>query len=137
MTDTSALKFGDFDLRFLVMPGHALCNVYTIIDDRFIHVGDDVMASNDGAPLLPSVEFERLADHAASLERLKDFSAYTFLLGHGQPLSGPRPILEAIDNRLRYLRAVLKSDRRISYADAVRDCTCVFLHQEWHEYLYE
>ncbi len=137
LTDTSALKFSDFGLRFRVMPGHALCNVYTIIDDRFIHVGDDIIASNEGAPLLPSVEFERLTDHIASLESLKDYSACTFLLGHGQPLSGPHLILEAIDNRLRYLRAVLESSERISYEDAVRHCTCTFLHPEWHEYLYE
>jgi glyoxylase-like metal-dependent hydrolase (beta-lactamase superfamily II) len=109
----------------------------TAIDERLIHVGDDIMASNEGAPLLPSVEFERLADHIASLERLKDFSAYTFLLGHGQPLSGRGLMLEAIDNCLRYLRAVLDSDKRILYEDAVKHCTCAFLHPEWHEYLYE
>ncbi len=137
LTATSALQFGDFSLTFLVMPGHALCNVYTLIDDRFIHVGDDILASNEGVPLLPAVEFTRLADHVASLERLKDFSDYTFLLGHGLPLSGSRLILEAIDNRLRYLRAVLESDERISYEDAVRHCTCTFLHPEWHEHLYE
>jgi glyoxylase-like metal-dependent hydrolase (beta-lactamase superfamily II) len=137
LTDASTTKFGDFSLRFRVMAGHALCNVYTIIDDRFIHIGDDIMASNGGASLLPSVECARLADHIASLEMLKDFNTYTFLLGHGPPLSGPPLILEAIENRLRYLRAVLESSERISYEDAVRHCTCAFLHSEWHEYLYE
>ncbi len=51
LTDASTLQFGAFSLRFRVMPGHALCNVYTIIDDRFIHVGDDILASNEGTPL--------------------------------------------------------------------------------------
>lgn len=136
LTDASSLKFGDFHLRFIVMPGHAICNLFTIISDQFIHIGDDIMSSNDGVPLLPSVEFDRISEHIKSLEKLREYKGHTLLLAHGNPISGESDVLEAIDNRLKYLRTVFQSRSRISYEEATKECTCNFLHKEWHEYLY-
>lgn len=136
LNDGEALTFGDFCLKFLVMPGHAPCNVYTIINEQFIHVGDDILFSNDDEPILPSIELDRVGEHIASLEKLKAFTGYTFLLAHGNPLTGAA-ISQAIDNCQRYLRAVARSVEPISYAEATADCSCAFLHQEWHTFLYE
>jgi len=136
ITNASALKFGNFDIRFLVMPGHSISDPFTIINDQYVHVGDDIMSSNDGAPLLPSVEFDHVSEHVAALEKLKEFKRYTLLVGHGNPISGEYSVLEAINNRLKYLEAVFQNQSRISYEEATKECTCKFLHAEWHEYLY-
>lgn len=137
LADGENLIFGDFRLKFLVMPGHASCNVYTIINDQFIHVGDDLMTSNDGAALLPSVELNRIGEHIASLEKLIEYSKLTFLLSHGPPLNGKEVIESAIDNRLRYLNAVNRSNQPISIDEALAGCSCEFLHKEWHDNLYQ
>jgi glyoxylase-like metal-dependent hydrolase (beta-lactamase superfamily II) len=137
LTDGDILSFGDFKLKFLVMPGHASCNVYTLINDQFIHIGDDLMTSNEGVALLPSVELTRIGEHIASLEKLKEYSKLTFLLSHGPPLQGEDVVLGAITNRLHYLRAVESSKQPVTIDEALVGCTCEFLHKEWHDYLYQ
>jgi glyoxylase-like metal-dependent hydrolase (beta-lactamase superfamily II) len=132
----STHTFGSFQLRFLVRPGHALCNTYTIINERYIQVGDDVMLTNQGEAILPWVEFSRVADHIASLEMLKEYSHLTFLPSHGSPLSGQEKILADLDNRLAFLRAVQSGQGKLDYAQASQNCTGPFLHSEWHEKTY-
>jgi glyoxylase-like metal-dependent hydrolase (beta-lactamase superfamily II) len=137
IADGEQMRFGRFQFRFLVMPGHAACNTYTIIDEGFIHVGDDLSASNQGQALLPSVELLRIGDHIASLEKLKEFSHMTFLQGHGPPISGEDEIVNIINNRLGYLKAVAASPVPISLETALAGCTMEFLHPEWHESMYQ
>jgi glyoxylase-like metal-dependent hydrolase (beta-lactamase superfamily II) len=137
LTEDTDLRFGDFQLRFLVMPGHAACNVYTLINEAWLHVGDDLMFTNEGDPLLPSVEGDRLGDHIASLERLRHFDGRTFLPAHGKPLKGALGIGIALDDRLAYLRAVQAAwPARIPVQQATATCSCAFLHTDWHEDLY-
>jgi glyoxylase-like metal-dependent hydrolase (beta-lactamase superfamily II) len=137
ISDTSSLQFGDFHLRFMTVSGHAACGLYTIINEQFVHVGDDIMCSNTGAPILPYFERKRIQEYIASLEKLKTYKSYTLLLGHGSPISGEVNILADIDNRLNYVKAVSQSQSRLSYEDATKDCFHEFLHKEWHEYLYQ
>jgi glyoxylase-like metal-dependent hydrolase (beta-lactamase superfamily II) len=137
ITEGETLSFGSFHLRFLLMPGHAACNLYTIINERYLHVGDDLMASNEGTALLPSVELARVGDHIASLERLRTMANFTFLLSHGPPISGEVEILTAIDNRLKYLKAVAASTAPITLEQALQGCTIPFLHTEWHAGMYQ
>ncbi len=137
ITETSKIKFGNFDIQFLLIPGHAICGIYTIINNQFVHIGDDIMCSNDDVPLLPSVELDRVSEHIASLEKLKEYMFYTLLLGHGNSMSGNKLISKEIDDRLKYLKAVFTSEKPTSYDEAVKECSCDFLHKEWHDYLYE
>ncbi len=135
--DGETLTFGDFQLRFLIVPGHAVCNLFTLIDDSWLHIGDEIMTDNQGHPILPWVERSRLAEHIASLERLKDFRRCTLLPSHGVALHGEEAILEAIEERLSYLRAVEASPVPISYPQASAACRLPFLHAEWHDQIYD
>lgn len=137
LSDDTRFSFGGFTFRFLVMPGHAACNVYTLINDDWIHVGDDIMLSNQGEPLLASVEGDRLGDHIDSLNRLRDFSDRTFLLAHGTPIRDATAILSSINNRISYLQAVQTAwPSYISIEQAIATCDCDFLHKNWHEAMY-
>lgn len=137
LEDGEKMTYGDFEFRFMVKPGHAACNVYTFINERYIHVGDDICASNDGHQLLPSTELFRIGDHIASLEMLKEFVHLTFLLSHGPPISGEKEILNIIENRQNYLKAVAASPTPISIEQALAGCTIDFLQKEWHAGMYE
>ncbi len=136
LADGDEVTFGSFKFKFIVMPGHAPCAVYTIINDAFIHVGDDLMQTNDGQAILPSLDFPQLDDHIASLEKLKEYADLTLLPAHGAPIFGRENYLAAIENRLIYLRNIRKSKEPLSYEQAVAGCTCQFFHKEWHEALY-
>ena len=130
--EISKLAFGQFCLRFIMAPGHSPCSQYTLIDETFVHLADNVMTSNDCQDILPWAEFDTITDHIASLEILREFKDRTFLLSHGCELKDQDVKREAIDNRIRYLQNILGGAGGITYEEASRDCTCRFLHQEWH-----
>jgi glyoxylase-like metal-dependent hydrolase (beta-lactamase superfamily II) len=133
LVEGSAFAFGRFQLRFVEAPGHSACSVLTVIDERFVHVGDLLMAAADGTPLLPYVAFRYVGLHIQTLERIREgYSDHTLLLGHGPPLEGRDRVQREIDQRLCYLRGVLRGEGRLSYEEVMRDCPGTFLHTEWH-----
>jgi glyoxylase-like metal-dependent hydrolase (beta-lactamase superfamily II) len=127
----TGINFGRFHLDFRPAPGHAPCSQYTVIDKAFIHVADNVMTSNDGQDILPWAELDTISDHIASLELLRDYKGYTFLLSHGRNLVDEQLQMEAIENRVRYFQNILKGKGSFSYEQATQGCTREFLHQEW------
>ncbi|MBU0595628.1 MBL fold metallo-hydrolase [Candidatus Bipolaricaulota bacterium] len=129
--ESDVVRFGPFELRFRFAPGHSPCSMYALIDDRFVHVADNVMTSNDGRDILPWAEFERIQDHIDSLDLLREFGDRTALLSHGVTIDDAAILNEAIDNRIKYFRAVLDGDGAISIDEATADCKCDFLHKEW------
>ncbi|KGJ89845.1 MBL fold metallo-hydrolase [Colwellia psychrerythraea] len=134
--ERSVLTFGQFNLRFNLVLGHVPCGMFTIINETFVHVADDIMTSNTGEPLLPSVQFSNAQDHIDSLELLKQYSSYTLLLSHGNAITGEKQILAAIEHRQNYLRAIASSNKPLSIEQALKNCDCDFLQQDWHDYVY-
>jgi len=136
LSEMSKLTFGQFTMQFKLIKGHVICGLFTIINNKFIHVADDIMASNEGLPLLPSVHISNVKEHINSLELLKNYSSCTLLLSHGNALTGESTILKAIESRQHYLQAILSNDKPISIEKALEHCECDFLHKEWHSYVY-
>jgi len=131
VSDGATAAFGPFDLGFRLAPGHSACSMYTLIDSGFVHVADNIMTADTGQDILPWAAYDLIEDHIRSLEALRSLSGRTLLLSHGVILDDPETIRAAIDNRVAYFRAVLAAGGRISYEEAVADCTCDFLHREW------
>lgn len=136
LTAKSAVIFGEFEMQFEPIKGHVICGLFTIINNQFIHVADDVMASNDGIALLPSVHRNNVRDHIDSLELLKSYASCTLLLSHGNAISGEKSVLEAIESRQHYLKSILGSEEPVSIEEALAGNDCKFLHLEWHDYVY-
>jgi glyoxylase-like metal-dependent hydrolase (beta-lactamase superfamily II) len=132
LNDTSRLKFGPFSLQFRMAPGHSPCSLYTIINDHYVHAADNLMATNEGAAILPWAEFKDVGEHIRSLELLQDLAPEVVLLSHGTSIAGQDTTREEIDNRLKYLRAVRDGNGEISVEQATADCTCRFLCERWH-----
>lgn len=135
--DACSFDFGSHHIDIIPLPGHSLCTVLTMVDNRYVHIADELMFSPDGRPLLPSVDGGNISRHIDSLRRLKDFKSYTLLPAHGPVLTGSERIEKEIDDRIAYFSTVLGSDRKLSYEEAVKDCDCDFVHSEWHKYIYE
>ncbi|QRG66457.1 MBL fold metallo-hydrolase [Brevibacillus choshinensis] len=135
--DTLSIRFGRHTLTLSLFPGHAPCSILVNINDEYVHIGDELLFSNQGEPLLPSVDFHSsVKRHFDSLTKLKDYSHYTLIPSHGAVISGKQKIEKDIANRIAYLRAILGSSEEISYEEATRECDCTFLHSEWHKNAY-
>ena len=132
LADAAGMQFGSFKLTFREAPGHTLCSIYTIINDRYVHVADNLMAGNDGTPVLPWAEFEQVGAHIQSLEMLKELDPKVLLLSHGKRIVGEEAIAAEIEDRLMYLRAVRDGNGEISVEEATAGCSRRFLCERWH-----
>ncbi|MCE5173414.1 MBL fold metallo-hydrolase [Paenibacillus profundus] len=131
------ITFGRHELTLTSFPGHAHCSSLIIINEQFVHIGDELMFSNDGQPILPSVDYNQyVRRHRDSLAKLRDYSHCTLIPSHGTVISGQQRIDRDIANRIAYFDAILGSGTEISYEEATQQCDCMFLHQEWHKNAY-
>lgn len=132
LRDEDEVAFGQHQLRFLAAPGHSACGLFVVIDERWVHIGDSLMATNDGWPLCPWAAYEDVSDFIATLEKLRRFQNAVLLPGHGPVIQGREQILERIENALAYLRAVQDNQGRASFAEANAGCSIPFTQENWH-----
>jgi hypothetical protein len=105
--------------------------MYTLIDEEYVHVADNVMTSNEGQDVLPWASWELIEAHIESLQALRTLVSRTFLLSHGIEITDPKRSKTAIDDRIMYFRNVLAGEGKLDFGAAVEGCTCDFLHAEW------
>ena len=127
-----SFTYGEHEITLIPQPGHSACTMLTIIDNRFVHIGDEIMFAADGVPLLPSSDWNDMERLLGSLEKLRGFTEYMLIPSHGAVFSG-ESLDGEISNRCNYVKAVHDAAGAISYEDAIKDCTCDFAHNEWHE----
>lgn len=128
------LIFGKHKLTLTPLPGHSVCGMLVNINDEFLHVGDEIMFSPDGVPMLPSADGNDFKRHLESLDKLREYRGkFLFIIpAHGPVFNGEK-LEEEIRKRYAYINALIKSNRNISYEEAIKDCNCTFVHSEWHE----
>jgi glyoxylase-like metal-dependent hydrolase (beta-lactamase superfamily II) len=131
------LKFGNHNIEMLQNPGHSLCTILVKINDEFLYIADELIFSNTGEPILPRVTKSDIINHYISAHNLIKCSQYTFIPSHGMVISDPNNIVEETKNVCRYLCEILSNDDKITVEEATKNCSCTFLHKEWHEDLYQ
>jgi glyoxylase-like metal-dependent hydrolase (beta-lactamase superfamily II) len=137
LDEASTLAFGAFTFTFKCIQGHIDCGLFTIINNQFVHVADDLMTSNDGQPLLPSVSAPNAKHHVQSLNTLSKLSHCTFLLSHGNAIENLNDKQQAIQLRKQYLQNIADNVQPINIEQALNGCAQPFLHLEWHDYVYQ
>lgn len=134
--DDYEFEFGGFKIKMMKSPGHAQCSMLTLINDKYLHVGDELMFSNEGLSVIPLVGKTKIKRQLSSLENLKQYVNYIILTSHGETDQNEGELLKQIDHRIKYLRAIDESKEKISFEQAVSDTGSDFLHPEWHETIY-
>lgn len=129
--------FGDFRIKLIRSPGHAECSLLTLINDKYLHVGDELMFSNEGISVIPLVGRTKIKRQLKSLENLKNYTQYHILTSHGDTNQDANELVRQINYRINYLKAIDESEEKISYEKAMSDNDMDFLHSEWHETIYE
>lgn len=130
------LSFGMHEVEIIPFPGHSICTSIIKINNEYLHIGDELMFSNQGEPLLPCTTKAGVRMQRESVNKLKDYLGYTFLFGHGEPIQDQKQLVDIIENTKCYFDKILSSTTPISYEEATKDCSCTFLHSGWHENLY-
>ena len=139
VSEPTTITFGEHTLTLIPSPGHSSCGLFVNIDNKFLHIADELMFSAEGNPKIPELEYGNVEAHINSLEKIKDYGKLSMILSHGPVIDNERAAAE-IENRLIYLKALLVSNRNISFEDATKDCTCAFVHDDschesncWHD----
>lgn len=132
-----SISFGKHQVTLSLFPGHSHCGILVNISNQYVHIGDELLFSNKGEPLLPSIDGNRYVKrHFESLTKLIEYRHYNLIPSHGPVISGEKNIEREIANRIAYLRAILENSKEITFEEATKECDCSFLHSEWHKNVY-
>ena len=131
------IQFEQHEIEMIPFPGHSICTIIVKINDEYIHIADELMFSKNGEPLLPCILKEDVKRQFISINKLKGYSHYTFIPGHGDSIKDKNRIENEIENVSLYLSAILSNSNEITFEEATKECSCTFLYKEWHENVYK
>lgn len=137
ISDNFKIEFGIHKIEIIPFPGHSICTNIIKINEKYIHVADEIMFSSSGEPLLPSVTKEGVKRHRDSVNRLKDYLDYTFIMSHGESSNGKKKIKDIIEDILMYFDKILNSSQKVSFEEATQECKSKFIHTGWHQNVYK
>lgn len=129
--------FGEHVLELIHNPGHTLCTLFIKINEIFLHIADELMYAPTGEPILPSVTKSDIINHYVSVHNLTKYNQYIFIPGHGEAVSDLRQIIRDTKNVCHYLCEILSHDEEITVDQATKECSCNFLHTDWHKNVYK
>ncbi|KAB3531305.1 MBL fold metallo-hydrolase [Alkaliphilus pronyensis] len=135
--DKMEIEFGEHKITMIPFPGHSICGILIDIDGRYLHIGDELMFSNEGKPLLPCVDLAGVKLQYESTEKLSKYTKHIFIPAHGLTIKGENRIKEEINNVLNYFRNIINSSKKLTYEEATRNCSREFLHSEWFSFIYD
>lgn len=128
---------GDHILELIHNPGHSLCTLLIKINEKYLYIADEMMYAKTGEPVLPRITKNEIINHYVSVHNLVKLNRYIFIPGHGEAIYDPHKIVSDAKNVCHYLCEILSHDEEITFDQATRNCTCKFVHSEWHENLYK
>ncbi|MGM0379564.1 MAG: MBL fold metallo-hydrolase [Bacillota bacterium] len=122
-------QFGKFNLRFIKSKGHSECSLITIINEKYIHVGDLLM-NYKNKPALPYISKDGdVKKHIESLEKIINLDINKLLLSHGNEIIGKNNIKKSIDKRINYLKNI-NEIKDLEQNNILSD----FEFKKWHKF---
>jgi glyoxylase-like metal-dependent hydrolase (beta-lactamase superfamily II) len=118
-----------FDKEFTLIPckGHSVDGLLVVIDE-VLFVGDELMYTNDGRPILPYVA-SSIQNHINSLHTIKRLSTNKVIVpAHGSIITNQEFLQNDISMRLRYLYEL--GDKSVDINDPAYS---YFENLKWHE----
>jgi glyoxylase-like metal-dependent hydrolase (beta-lactamase superfamily II) len=131
--DSLKINFGNHIIEMIKSPGHSECTILVKINDEFLYIGDELMFSNEGEPILPCISKNETKRQLNNASKLYGYKNMKIIPAHGILFEGEEKIEKEIKNVIIYLEALMNSNHNISYEESVKNCTCNFLHKNWHD----
>ena len=131
------IEYGPHMIELIPFPGHSECTMLIKINERFLHIADEVMFSTDGQLTLPYLcngdKDTKRQRQINAYNKLKMYSAFTIIPAHGLVFEGSR-LNDYLRNLENYINAIIETDGEITYEDAMKNCDYLLLQSNWHEF---
>lgn len=127
------MDIGGFDVKCFKTPGHSPCSISIIVDDKYLHVGDIIINTENQESILPLAYYELLDEHFESLNKISDYMNLHWICGHGiidQDINSKEKLIRS---QRGYLQKVQSSNGDISIEDALKDSEITYEKLYWHE----
>lgn len=131
------VDFGRHTLKLIQNPGHTLCTLLVKINENMIYIGDEIAYGVHGSLVLPRITKNDIINQYISIHNMKKYANYMIIPGHGDAFHEPAKLEMDIKNICHYLCEILSNDSKISVDQALKQCSCEFLHKEWHDNIYQ
>ncbi len=128
----TSITFGSHTLTLIPHRGHSVDGLLVDIDHQTMHIGDEVMFSNHGDPLLPAIRYDDIPYQLISYQLLKKYQAdYRFIYGHGLEVDDAL-FNQTLNDLTTYLTRILEAKGTLSYKDATNKLKTSFKQTSWH-----
>ncbi|MGN6714583.1 MBL fold metallo-hydrolase [Anaerocolumna jejuensis] len=129
--DNYEFRYGGHTIRFEKAPGHSYCSVHTIIDDSYVHVGDNLLFDTMNKAMLP-LPYMSINEHIRTLEQLKGHLDKYFLGSHFSfEINKLKNRETEIDGRIAYLKLIPECNSNVEY-DSIKDLLPIEFNPRWH-----
>lgn len=128
------LNAGGFETQLIETPSHSPCSIITIIDNKYLHLGDIIINSENGKPVLPLACYELIDNYIKTLNILEQYTHLHWLLGHGFIDQSVDAKLSAVRDRKQYLQNIKNTNGDITNTQALAGCFSDFQNLHWHDY---
>ena len=130
--DQKEIKFGRHTFKMQLNSGHSKDGLLIALNDKYLFVGDDVIADNLGNASIPFCSEKVIDDHIHSIKKIMSELGNKYLLPtHGKLLDNKEDILKDLIPRLTYLHYI-NENREATYEQFSKETNISFLGRDWH-----
>lgn len=105
--DELLIEFGDFSIKLEKNIGHSKDGILITINNKYMYVGDDMVYSHSGIPLVPFCADQIVENHILSIEKIYDnYKDKIIIPTHGEIIEDQNKIKQDLQDRLTYLKYI-------------------------------
>ncbi|MDF2984545.1 MAG: hypothetical protein K0R50_55 [Eubacterium sp.] len=131
LSDNCSFTFGGHKIRFEEAKGHSACSIHTILDEKYIHVADNLIFDPNHLSLLP-LPCANIKEHFETLHSLKSHLEKNFIGSHfSSDINGQKDILKEIDARIIYMQKVGDHQGKVEY-ETIKEILPIEFDPRWH-----
>jgi glyoxylase-like metal-dependent hydrolase (beta-lactamase superfamily II) len=132
LSENLTFTFGGHKIRFEEAKGHSHCSIHTILDEKYIHVADNIIFDTNNISSLP-LPCASIKDHFETLSQLKKHSGKSFIGSHfDSGVNGQKDMLKEIEARIIYMQRILDYQGKVEY-ELIKDTLPVEFSPIWHK----
>lgn len=112
--ENTTIHFGEHKIEMIQNIGHSIDGLLVVIDNKYMIVGDDMIFDVENDPLLPFPSEKDIKAHINSLNKIKVLCHKDTVIipAHGMIMNRPTMYQEDIDNRIKYLKYILRNKKK-------------------------
>jgi glyoxylase-like metal-dependent hydrolase (beta-lactamase superfamily II) len=134
--DNHSFIFGGHQIRFEEAGGHSDSSLHIFIDDKYVHVGDNIIFATDGMAMLP-LPYASIKEHINTLEKLKENQKVLYLGSHfSSSVNLHKDMRKEIDARIKYMELLMELQSTLKAPigyDKIKDMLPIEFNPRWHD----